>query len=199
MIESAFALMVAFLINISVISVSGAVCNSSNLSAEDQNSCQDLDLNKASFLLRVCNHHHLYLVLELHISFLLESVLIKSLMIIFYVVHTQECLGQMEFKTICNCFTCLRSKFYHNRNICRAIRHAGLMFFLLFFLSLKGVPVSTFHFTLISILFQGFLDLRLKSWIRNLLTRCLAIVPSLIVALIGGSAGAGELIIIASV
>jgi len=48
-------------------------------------------------------------------------------------------------------------------------------------------------------LFQGFLDLRLKSWIRNLLTRCLAIVPSLIVALIGGSAGAGELIIIASV
>ncbi|KAG5036548.1 hypothetical protein JHK86_017388 [Glycine max] len=46
---------------------------------------------------------------------------------------------------------------------------------------------------------QGFLDLRLKSWIRNLLTRCLAIVPSLIVALIGGSAGAGELIIIASV
>jgi len=53
MIESAFALTVAFLINISVISVSGAVCNSSNLSVEDQNSCQDLDLNKASFLLRV--------------------------------------------------------------------------------------------------------------------------------------------------
>lgn len=32
-----------------------------------------------------------------------------------------------------------------------------------------------------------------------MLTRCLAIVPSLIVALIGGSAGAGKLIIIASV
>ncbi|OWM81870.1 hypothetical protein CDL15_Pgr007908 [Punica granatum] len=45
---------------------------------------------------------------------------------------------------------------------------------------------------------QGFLDLRLKTWIRNFLTRCLAIVPSLIVAIIGGSAGAGELIIIAS-
>ncbi|XLT07458.1 hypothetical protein HN51_053251, partial [Arachis hypogaea] len=52
MIESGFALMVAFLINISVISVSGAVCNSSNLSADDQKSCEDLDLNKASFLLR---------------------------------------------------------------------------------------------------------------------------------------------------
>jgi len=76
-----------------------------------------------------------------------------------------------------------------------------MMFFFSFsvLLALKGVPTSTFHFTLICISFQGFLDLRLKSWIRNLLTRCLAIVPSLIVALIGGSAGAGELIIIASV
>ncbi|GFZ17243.1 NRAMP metal ion transporter 6 [Actinidia rufa] len=45
---------------------------------------------------------------------------------------------------------------------------------------------------------QGFLNLRLKPWIRNFLTRCLAIVPSLIVAIIGGSAGAGKLIIIAS-
>ncbi|XP_022723909.1 metal transporter Nramp1 isoform X2 [Durio zibethinus] len=51
MIESGFALMVAFLINVSVISVSGAVCNSSNLNPEDQASCEDLDLNKASFLL----------------------------------------------------------------------------------------------------------------------------------------------------
>lgn len=39
----------------------------------------------------------------------------------------------------------------------------------------------------------------MKPWIRNFLTRCLAIVPSLIVAIIGGSAGAGKLIIIASV
>jgi len=46
---------------------------------------------------------------------------------------------------------------------------------------------------------QGFLDLRITPWIRNMLTRSLAIVPSLIVALIGGSAGAGKLIIIASV
>lgn len=55
MIESGFALMVAFLINISVISVTGAVCNSSNMNPEDQKSCEDLDLNKASFLLRVCD------------------------------------------------------------------------------------------------------------------------------------------------
>ncbi|KAG1331849.1 Metal transporter Nramp3 [Cocos nucifera] len=95
-IESAFALSVAFLINVSVISVSGAVCSSDTLSAEDQRNCEDLDLNKASFLLR------------------------------------------------------------------------------------------------------GFLDLRITPWIRNMLTRSLAIVPSLIVALIGGSSAAGKLIIIAS-
>ena len=52
-IESAFALAVAFLINISIISVSGAVCDSGNLNPEDQANCSDLDLNKASFLLKV--------------------------------------------------------------------------------------------------------------------------------------------------
>jgi len=55
------------------------------------------------------------------------------------------------------------------------------------------------YFPMNSFFFQGFLDLRLEPWIRNMLTRCLAIVPSLIVAVIGGSAGAGKLIIIASV
>ncbi|KAJ6713129.1 SOLUTE CARRIER PROTEIN FAMILY 11 MEMBER [Salix purpurea] len=105
MIESGFALVVAFLINVSVISVSGAVCNSQNISAQDQENCKDLDLNKASFLLK-------------------------------------NVLGQYVM--------------------------------------------------------QGFLDLRLEPWLRNFLTRSLAIVPSLIVALIGGSSGAGKLIIIAS-
>jgi manganese transport protein len=39
----------------------------------------------------------------------------------------------------------------------------------------------------------------MKQWLRNLMTRSIAIVPSLIVAIIGGSSGAGRLIIIASV
>ncbi|KAF4386298.1 hypothetical protein G4B88_003515 [Cannabis sativa] len=46
---------------------------------------------------------------------------------------------------------------------------------------------------------QGFLDLKMKKWLRNLLTRCIAITPSLIVSIIGGSSGAGRLIIIASI
>ncbi|KAK9271048.1 hypothetical protein L1049_026637 [Liquidambar formosana] len=49
-----------------------------------------------------------------------------------------------------------------------------------------------------SFLLKGFLDLKMRRWVRNLLTRCIAITPSLIVSIIGGSAGSGRLIIIAS-
>nr|CAB3452540.1 unnamed protein product [Digitaria exilis] len=45
---------------------------------------------------------------------------------------------------------------------------------------------------------QGFLDINVKQWLRNLMTRSIAIVPSLVVAIIGGSSGAGRLIIMAS-
>ncbi|KAE7997233.1 hypothetical protein FH972_001883 [Carpinus fangiana] len=126
LIESAFALMVAFLINVSIISVSGSVCNSSNLNAEDQKSCEDLDLNKN--------------VLGSWSSKLFAIALLAS--------------GQSS--------------------------------------TITGTYAGQY-------VMQGFLDLRLEPWLRNLLTRSLAIVPSLIVALIGGSSGAGQLIIIASI
>ncbi|KAM4117619.1 hypothetical protein ACB094_02G138500 [Castanea mollissima] len=45
---------------------------------------------------------------------------------------------------------------------------------------------------------QGFLDLKMEPWLRNLITRCIAITPSLVVCIIGGSRGAASLIIIAS-
>ncbi|XP_030470976.1 metal transporter Nramp1 [Syzygium oleosum] len=131
MIESAFALMLAFLINISIISVSGAVCNSTSLNPQDQAGCQDLDLNKASFLLRN--------VLGRWSSKLFAIALLAS--------------GQSS--------------------------------------TITGTYAGQY-------VMQGFLDLRLTPWVRNFLTRCLAIIPSLIVALAGGSAGAGKLIIIAS-
>ncbi|KAK1361656.1 Metal transporter Nramp5-like protein [Heracleum sosnowskyi] len=44
----------------------------------------------------------------------------------------------------------------------------------------------------------GFIDLKMKTWIRNLVTRLISITPSLIVSIIGGASGAGRLIIIAS-
>ncbi|GMH05180.1 hypothetical protein Nepgr_007020 [Nepenthes gracilis] len=130
-VESGFALAVTFLINVSVISVSGAVCNSSSLDQEDQENCSNLDLNKASFLLK--------------------NVLGKWSSKVFAVALLAS--GQSS--------------------------------------TITGTYAGQY-------VMQGFLDLRLVPWIRNLLTRCLAIVPSLIVALIGGSTGAGKLIIIAS-
>ncbi|KAG0503678.1 hypothetical protein HPP92_003750 [Vanilla planifolia] len=45
---------------------------------------------------------------------------------------------------------------------------------------------------------QGFLNLQLTPWKRNILTRSLAIIPSLIAVIISGSSGAGKLIIVAS-
>nr|GMC77777.1 metal transporter Nramp6-like [Ipomoea batatas] len=128
LIESGIALIVAFIINVCVISVSGAVCNSPNLSEEYQESCSDLDLNKASFLLKN--------VLGNWSSKLFAIALLAS--------------GQSS--------------------------------------TITGTYAGQY----------GFLDLRLRPWIRNMITRCLAIVPSLIVSIIGGSAGAGDLIIIAS-
>ncbi|CAI6003436.1 unnamed protein product [Closterium sp. NIES-65] len=46
---------------------------------------------------------------------------------------------------------------------------------------------------------SGFLELHLASWLRNLLTRLVAIVPSLAVAIVAGSTGAGNLIIASSI
>ncbi|CAL0305498.1 unnamed protein product [Lupinus luteus] len=45
---------------------------------------------------------------------------------------------------------------------------------------------------------QGFLELKMKKWLRNLVTRCIAIAPSLLVSIIGGSSGASQLIVITS-
>ncbi|GAB2270366.1 Metal transporter Nramp5 [Dionaea muscipula] len=106
--ESGFALFVALLINVAVISVSGAIC-SSNLSPENAGRCANLNLDNASFLL-------------------------------------QDVLGR-----------------------------------------------TTGQFIM-----QGFLELKMKKWQRNLMTRTIAITPSLIVSTIGGSAAAGKLIIISS-
>lgn len=131
LIESGFALMISFAINVSVISVSGDVCSSQNLKPEFVKSCEDLDLNEASFLLRN--------VLGNWSSKLFAIALLAS--------------GQSS--------------------------------------TITGTYAGQY-------VMQGFLDLRLKPWVRNSLTRCLAIVPSLIIAIIGGSSGAGNLIIIAS-
>ncbi|XP_051219927.1 metal transporter Nramp5 [Lolium perenne] len=129
--ESGFALFIALLINIAVISVSGTVCFRENLSADDADKCSDLSLDNSSFLLR--------------------NVLGKSSAIVYGVALLAS--GQSS--------------------------------------TITGTYAGQY-------IMQGFLDIKMKTWMRNLMTRCIAIFPSLVVSIIGGSNGAGRLIIIAS-
>ncbi|KAB1221095.1 Metal transporter Nramp5 [Morella rubra] len=131
LIESGFALLIAFLINLSVVSVSGTVCKANNISPENADRCNDINLNSASFLLK--------------------NVLGRS----SSTVYAIALLASGQSSTI------------------------------------TGTYAGQF-------IMEGFLDLKMKKWIRNLMTRCIAITPSLIVSIIGGSSGAGRLIIIAS-
>ncbi|KAI6690946.1 hypothetical protein NL676_027774 [Syzygium grande] len=131
LIESGFALLVAFLINVAIVSVSAAVCSAKNLSNSNNDTCNNLTLNSASFLLK--------------------NVLGRS----SSVVYAIALLASGQSSTI------------------------------------TGTYAGQF-------IMQGFLNLRMKKWQRNLLTRSIAITPSLIVSIIGGSAASGQLIIIAS-
>ncbi|CAN6242457.1 unnamed protein product [Urochloa humidicola] len=45
---------------------------------------------------------------------------------------------------------------------------------------------------------QGFLDTKIRSWARNILTRVIAIAPSLIASVVSGPSGAAKLIILSS-
>ncbi|MBJ6111742.1 Nramp family divalent metal transporter [Hymenobacter sp. BT523] len=49
------------------------------------------------------------------------------------------------------------------------------------------------------IVMEGFLNIRLKPWLRRLLTRSIAVVPALIVILLYGEKGAGQLLVLSQV
>ncbi|KAK9284389.1 hypothetical protein L1049_023560 [Liquidambar formosana] len=131
LIESGLALFIAFLINVSVVSVSGSVCSNPDLSSQDKAHCEDISLNSAAFLLKneLGNWSS-----KLYAISLLAS-------------------GQSSTVT--------------------------------------GTYAGQY-------IMQGFLDLKMKLWLRNLLTRCIAIAPSLVACIIGGYSGAAMLIIISS-
>ncbi|KAM7250165.1 hypothetical protein ACFE04_022048 [Oxalis oulophora] len=117
LIDSAFALILAFLINVAIISVTGTICHAENLSAENVDKCNDLTLNSASFLLK--------------------NVLGKSSPTMYAIALLAS--GQSS--------------------------------------TITGTYAGQF-------IMYGFLDLKVKKWLRNLLTRCIAIIPSLIVSII---------------
>ena len=46
---------------------------------------------------------------------------------------------------------------------------------------------------------EGFLDLRLRPWVRRLITRAIAIVPAIIVSIVSGEQGTARLLIFSQV
>ncbi|MGY3091398.1 manganese transport protein [Hymenobacter sp. UYAg731] len=49
------------------------------------------------------------------------------------------------------------------------------------------------------IVMEGFLDLKLKPWVRRLITRLIAVVPALVVAILYGEKGTGQLLVLSQV
>ena len=49
------------------------------------------------------------------------------------------------------------------------------------------------------IVMEGFLDLRLRPWVRRLITRAIAIVPAVIVSIIAGESGTAKLLVLSQV
>ncbi|KAJ0960277.1 hypothetical protein J5N97_001892 [Dioscorea zingiberensis] len=131
LLESGFALFIALLINIAVVSVSGTVCSRGGL-------CRMMQINAV-------------ISPSIQPLFLLKNVLGKSSSIVYAIALLAS--GQSS--------------------------------------AITGTYAGQY-------IMQGFLDIRMRKWLRNLMTRSIAIIPSLIVSIIGGSSGAGRLIIIAS-
>ncbi|XP_044480343.1 metal transporter Nramp5-like [Mangifera indica] len=131
LIESAVPMFIALLINVAMVSVTGAVCSRSNLSENTIEQCNNVTLDSASFLLK--------------------NVLGKSSSIVYGLALLAS--GQSS--------------------------------------SITGTYAGQF-------IMQGFLDIKMRQWLNNLMTRCISITPSLIVSIIGGPQGAGRLIIISS-
>jgi manganese transport protein len=49
------------------------------------------------------------------------------------------------------------------------------------------------------IVMEGFLDIRIRPWLRRLITRLIAIIPAAIVAIVGGESGTAKLLILSQV
>ncbi|CAL9132514.1 unnamed protein product [Musa acuminata var. zebrina] len=147
LLESGFALSVALLINVAVVSVSGTVCAGRSLPPEDSETCSNLTLNSASFLLKVRPLPPPTRSLPFHV----HNLLGKSSSIVYGIALLAS--GQSS--------------------------------------TISGTYAGQY-------IMQGFLDVKMRMWLQNLMTRCIAIGPSLVVSIIGGPAGAGRLIIITS-
>ncbi len=86
---------------------------------------------------------------------------------------------------------------YHLLDPVLGVKFAGIFFAVAL---LAAGQNSTLTGTLAGqIVMEGFLNIRLKPWIRRLVTRLVAVIPALIVTIIYGEKGTGELLILSQV
>jgi manganese transport protein len=86
---------------------------------------------------------------------------------------------------------------YHLLDPVLGVKFAGILFAVAL---LAAGQNSTLTGTLAGqIVMEGFLNIRLKPWIRRLITRLIAIIPALIVTIIYGEKGTGELLVLSQV
>ncbi len=86
---------------------------------------------------------------------------------------------------------------YHLLDPLLGVKWAGILFAVALLASGQN---STLTGTLAGqIVMEGFLNLRLKPWLRRLITRLIAIVPALVVAILYGEEGATELLVLSQV
>lgn len=86
---------------------------------------------------------------------------------------------------------------YHLLDPVLGVKFAGIFFAVALLASGQN---STLTGTLAGqIVMEGFLNLRLKPWLRRLITRLIAVIPALIVTIIYGEKGTGDLLVLSQV
>jgi manganese transport protein len=86
---------------------------------------------------------------------------------------------------------------YHLLDPVLGVNLAGIFFALALLASGQS---STLTGTLAGqIVMEGFLNIRLKPWLRRLITRCIAIIPALVVAILYGEEGTADLLVFSQV
>ncbi len=120
-----------------------------------------------------------------------------SLFLAFFINAAILILAAAAFHTSGNRDVADITDAYHLLDPVLGVKMAGVVFAVALLASGQN---STLTGTLAGqIVMEGFVNLRLKPWIRRLITRLVAIIPALIVALLSGERGTSELLVLSQV
>ncbi|VAI42938.1 unnamed protein product [Triticum turgidum subsp. durum] len=173
LIECSLAFVVAFLINVAVVIVAGSICSANNLSPADAGACGDLTLQSAPLLLR--------------------NVLGRSSSVVYAVALLAS--GQSTEISCTFAGQVIMQVIIPTPGVIQFIyaNYSEAFLSIIYASEYRHLPFQLWA------MLQGFLDIKMKNWVRNLITRVIAIAPSLIVSIVSGPSGAGKLIILSSV